>query len=512
MRRRPLAGNLPENAAELLTPFRPVMKRFADQRHWDAVYATPRFALHDVVMAFMGEQPAPYNVDANHPAAVMVLRNRAIVAAILSGSPAKALSMPTHAGCWIDPRQLVARCTTGPTETLGLADQCLALMRLAPDHRSDALALAADISGEWGNALRYALGGSETPAKTQSLWTAATAARSFGPTEELPKYVTAGRGTVNFPPVFRVGISWDYSRSDDGWAHVRLSADRPGAGAVDFGAEMIGFSRDGEDETGPADDTTAATAIALGEPKYLRWLDPCRTTPLSRYGSWARALWPQNSQPVFALSTKASCMLDGVAGFEPATEPLAEGLIAIFDPDTPLGPMACLMLARGLNALDKSAAQATVDALIATIEDGRLDAQHFGAAMHLLLIGGIVVAKRWQPRLLDVARSSPLAALSVRHAIERALYPGEPLRPLRNMHAWLEVLLELCVEAGAAIDDGQCRQGLEQHCSGGKAKTIARKLLALEPDGQQLHRNSAAAQAVEIRIARAERWQRLTQP
>jgi hypothetical protein len=52
-----------------------------------------------------------------------------------------------------------------------------------------------------------------------------------------------------------------------------------------------------------------------------------------------------------------------------ANEPLAEGLKAILDPDFPAGPMALLMLCRGLNAIDKAAGQAAVDAMIAMIDE-----------------------------------------------------------------------------------------------------------------------------------------------
>ena len=504
------AGNRPENADQLLAPLKPAVKRFSEQRHWALEYVTPRFSLQDVFTAYLGEEPEERKVDVNNPGAVMVLRARDIVASVLSGRSAVMLSEPTHAGCWIDPREVVARSAQDELVPLGLADQCVALMRLSPEHRSEALAAAETLPGEWGAALRYALGGDEEIGSTLSLWVAAACSRApFGKDEKLTGLVKHAE-FASVPPTFSAEISWDMSRGETGWAYFKIKGSRPGAAAVDFGSEMLAIKND--DESGPANAQDSLTAVALSEPKFLCWLDPARTSPYNLYGSWARALWPQNVEPVFALSTKASCMLDGVVGFEPATEPLAEGLTAMFDTDVALGPMAYVMLARGFNTLDKPAAVATVDAMIATIEDGRFDADAFGEAMHQLLMGGIVVAKRWQPRLLDVARSSPLASFCIQHALQRALHPGEPQRPMRNMHAWLEVLLELSVDAGAAIDDELCREGLERHFNSGKAKTIARKLLGLKPNNPERHNAAAAAVALDGRIARAERWQRITPP
>ncbi len=194
----------------------------------------------------------------------------------------------------------------------------------------------------------------------------------------------------------------------------------------------------------------------------------------------------------------------------PANEPLADGLKLILDPDAPVGPMAMFMLCRGLNAIDRAAAEATVDALVAAIDDGRIDGALLGAALYEFLMSGLVVAKRWPDRLKDVARASPLALQVVRVALERALYPGTPTRELRDMHAWLETLLELTAEAGAAIEDEKTRDGLGSYLAGGKAKRTARTLLDTRPlPSCGAAREAAAIHAGRSRIARAERWSRI---
>jgi hypothetical protein len=199
-------------------------------------------------------------------------------------------------------------------------------------------------------------------------------------------------------------------------------------------------------------------------------------------------------------------MLDGNNYVKPANEPLAEGLRIILDPDVPVGPMALLMICRGLNAIDKAAAQASVDAIIAMTDDGRIDGGQLGAAMHRFLMSGLVVAKRWPERLRDVARSSPLGLLVVTVALNRALQPGTPKHPLRDMHAWLETLLELSTELGRALENEATREGIRVFLGKGKADKPAQALLTLKSSNTSKAQTRAALHALRHRTARAERW------
>jgi hypothetical protein len=200
--------------------------------------------------------------------------------------------------------------------------------------------------------------------------------------------------------------------------------------------------------------------------------------------------------------------IDGNSGIRPGNAPLAEGLKVILEPDVPLGPMALFMLCRGLNAMDAAAAQATVDALIAVIDDGRLDGGTLGQAMHAFLMTGLVLGKRWPARLKEVARSSALARQVVRRALERAMHPGEPQRKLRDVRAWVETLHELSIEAGESIEDPQARDGLAGLLKGGKAAKPAQALLDLELADGRTVRSGAAAHAIRQRLRRAEGWAR----
>ena len=93
------------------------------------------------------------------------------------------------------------------------------------------------------------------------------------------------------------------------------------------------------------------------------------------------------------------------------------------------------------------------------------------------------------------------------------MHPGEPQRKLRDVHAWIETLHELSIEAGEAIKDPLARDGLARFLKGGKgARKPAQALLDLGPgDGRTVRstvRSGAAVHAIRQRLRRAEGWAR----
>ncbi len=518
---RVLAGALrfavdrPADEAKLLAPLAKSLKRYRSKSHDGSDWATPRGALQIVLSAFVADEPREFAVVETDPRAVMVLRTTAMQRAIGGRATRIQLSAPTHQGHWIDPLVLVERSRAadakGAAPLLGIADQILALLRLAPDHRMLALDAAGTISGEWGAALRYALGGDAPFGTTRSLWVAAARARApFDDDPRISELLGAPLRGADQAPRF----SYRTRSRPGGWLTVALSAGEASGTDVEFGKEGNSFTSFTylRPKLGiPVDPGRCFTTVALSDPAHLRHLDTYHPGNAFHAGSWAAALWPQHPEPVFALSAKAACMLDGNNYVRPANEPLADGLKLILNPDVPIGPMALLMLCRGLNAIDKGAAQATVDALIVLIDDGRLDGETLGAAMHEFLMSGLVLPKRWPDRVKDVARSSKLALLTMRRAFERALHPGTPNGKLRDMHAWLEILLDLSVEAGAPIEDPLARRSVAAYQDGGKAKNAARTLLELKPPQCHAARTSAAVHALRQRVMRGERWKLLAE-
>ena len=500
-----------DNAAELLAPLARPLKRLRDS--YDGSDAlTPRGAVQLVMCAFLDGTPCDVNVHENDPRAVLALRTVAMAHAICARTACVQLSAPTHRGFWIDPRVLVERskeAAKNGVALLGIADQVLALLRLGPDRRPEALMAARGIAGEWGAALRYALGGDASPDKARALWLAAARARApFDEDKTVAKLVGRGTRGGDLPPGLLPRVFYRSYGTSRMFAEVAVAADDADTEGPAFRTDAYRWWDVVEDAPRNAGPEHCLPTVDLATPSRLAVLRAYHTDDGFRAGTWELALWPQHPEPMFALATLSACMIDGNSGNRPGNAPLAEGLKLVLEPDVPLGPMALFMLCRGLNAVDAATAQATVDALIAAIDDGRLDGDTLGQAMHAFLMTGLVLGKRWPVRLKEVARSSALARQVVRRALERAMHPGEPQRKLRDVHAWVETLHELSIEAGELMEDPQARDGLARFLKGGKGAKPAQALLDLRLAEGRTVRSGAAVYAIRQRLRRAEGWAR----
>jgi hypothetical protein len=209
--------------------------------------------------------------------------------------------------------------------------------------------------------------------------------------------------------------------------------------------------------------------------------------------SWASTLWPLGRDALFAkLAEQASAFRDSqgtywIGDAEPA-----------FDPDAHAGPMFCLFLAVSLGARHPNSARWAQDALLAAIDDGRLDGRGLGEALEQVLVSGTVTVARWIRAFRESARVSPLHRHVLRGALERAL--GAQEAPTL---ALVELLNEWCVEDGAAVTDGRLRARLAAARSGKMAR-LARELLdrTAAPGAAR----GAALRALVRRLERAERW------
>ncbi|GMN03826.1 DUF6493 family protein [Erythrobacter sp. MTPC3] len=100
-----------------------------------------------------------------------------------SRQPRQLLSAITHRGGWIDPLVWVERLRA--VKAGGIADSMdfrLSLLRLAPDNRAQALEMASALSGDAGRLARFALGGNDTPTRSDreryASWITAARART----------------------------------------------------------------------------------------------------------------------------------------------------------------------------------------------------------------------------------------------------------------------------------------------------------------------------------------------
>jgi len=461
--------------------------------------------------------------------------------------PTVMLSTPTHQGGWIDPlvlvdrvleqgqnrqnlpstspdvvarpTQLIAGSTNLLSSAVGLTppisptqltsssnsdtvlDQCLALSRLAPDHRKEALAkLLATASGqaEFTEALRYALGDTSVQIGSSApLWIAAARARApFADDDAVERNFPglgpdAGRAAqYNLSPCHSLMIrkaSPMFHWTE--WAKLDLIERLPRP----VGAQI--------------DDIVSTAMHKTGQ--YNRSL----SCPFI-YRHWASTICPLMLESWFAHGAESIARSLNMSSSDSNIIFIAK----LYDPDIPLKQMALLTMAVALSSKHKDDSGPALEALIQTIDDGRLNSDKLASVMKILrgmdksLANAeyelsLVSLTRWCKATKTAALTSPYHALVISGAIEQML-SGDPSAAPKDLHAILEVLLELLVQQKQSIARPEAREYLSGIKTSGKTAKLVKQLLALK-NGQDADgiRANALMYALEKRIDRAHRWQ-----
>ena len=407
------------------------------------------------------------------------------------------LAAPTHGGGWIDPRALVdrfrRRCRLPIADEP--ADLILALLRLAPDGRSAALADARDLEREQGAVIRYALGSSgETIGPSAALWVAAARARS----------------------------PW----GDDPAVEVRHPGLGPDAGrAASYHIDGNQFIRRHAPSAQPRIDREPTV------PEGERWIPDLPTVSFHCVRWFWSAAWPTpvSFWPVALESYFATGAPQLVEGSEASTDwhEFRTLLLPLLDPDVPLRSIARLMLAIGLNAKLPELAGLATDATVAAIDDGRLGADSLGQSLRIAWrlrietstyvpandltrdgpqFVGFVKPVRWAKALSDVARSSVLHAGIVARALENILVDdASACRTTASMLLLLELLKEALVASGRALT-APARAYFSGLGASGKTGRVVGELLALSEISGAPACGKGQSQVLASRVARAERW------
>jgi Family of unknown function (DUF6493) len=391
--------------------------------------------------------------------------------------PAPLLSAPTHLGGWIDPRELVERVRFWATVRVepNRLDESLALSRLAPDRiaRTEALHRAANLGGPFAAALRHALGGDgETVGADAGIWVAAARARA--------------------------------PREDDAAVEARHPGLGPDAGLAARCSLKPGPHSFADSHVRANQQLVVRLPpLPLANPHDLPTVLLHDRHALHGEGFWAATIWPLGRDSLFATAA------DWLLGLECSPyearfyRPYLELLL---DPDVPLRPMGRLLLAGALSANTAELQGLATDALVAAVDDGRVDGRLLGEAIHRLLAEGLVMPVRLTKALGNAARVSPLHACVVARAVELGVV-GLPSPP-RDLHALFELLKELLVETGEGLSDAGTESYLRGLKVSGKTAKLKRDLLSVVRRSDPSNRLAAAAQALAGRVERAERWMR----
>jgi hypothetical protein len=394
------------------------------------------------------------------PACMFLLeRSRALAGRAARGLELPLLSAPTGRGGWIDPRVLPARLEAWRKAGAApdIHDQALALLRIDPEHRAEALRGAAGLHGELAAALRFALGADGVEiGPTAALWIAGARARS--PREDSPALERAHPRSG--PDAARAArVSWkavvkrEKTLSGEAYSYEELLAET--------------------DPPLPVKVETARLPVLFHFRAGWRF-DSRSYLPEEAAIRWLGLLCPGLRESFVGLCLARLFRTLAYAQAEDAD--LRAFLMPLAGAGEPLGPQACRAIALGLASRSVACALAARDALIAALEDGRVPVEPLGAALAEVFPLECLAAGRWAKSLAEVARASPRHARSVSALIQRSLR-GDPARTRRDLHHLLELLVELLSETGSALDDRAAREYLEGVRSGGRTAKLVRRLL-----------------------------------
>ncbi len=395
---------------------------------------------------------------------------------LASRTPRPLLSAPTHAGGFIDPVVLAERVNRWGEDEPIRSDVVLAMLRLAPERRPEALAALTERPEEWARAIRHALGGDVEIGPSAGLWIAAARARAPYSRDEkvLAAFPDAGPNAGE-PAVYDFEIVKDRSthrlsfpklqevrESDPDCVPLRLQEER---GHYLWERGGVG----------------GRTALAVG---------------------WTATAWPLARESFFCA---AAVQLGNNIDWWEAEWQNKALLLPLLDPGVPLREMGLLLLAFGLGAKDPGEAGLATDVAIAAVEDGRLGSDTLGPLLARLLHTSFCKPARYARTLGDVAQVSAAHAAVVKLTLE-PFTAAAPPKPPRDIWALLELLRELSVELAYGVALPDHREALGRFKGSGKAARLARVVLEIPVDPASAPMRVAMQQAVGQRVTAAGRW------
>jgi len=419
------------------------------------------------------------------------------------------LSAPTHAGGWIDPMALVQRVALlgDKLSEVSEFDQALSLLRLAPDHRADALKHLAAMppqvtETEYCRALCHALGAKAVAiGSNASLWCAAARARATWEDDPAvnqhhpkcgPNGAQAGQIELTFlPPSGDPG-------NDPG--QFTLTWNPP-----EFNLPTRHPAPHLPNGKLPPDFQLQAPVPASSNPIWLVhnglsnfWLS--ETGPVTV--RWGMTVWPANPTPLLA---RGLFHLQNNIDWKTMLWANRVYLQALLPADVPLVPVAVLVMVVGLAAKEAGESTIAVDVAISAISDGRLNGVQFGEALHGAHTTGLFKLSRWAKSLQEIARATALHADVICETLGR-VFTGATASDTRDIALLLELFHELTLDTGREIV-APTQQWLRQFQGTGKAaKAVAslRKAASAKTTRQRTERDRVALQG---RIDRVQRWQ-----
>jgi len=394
---------------------------------------------------------------------------------VAARAAAPLLGAPTHSGCLVDPLVLIDRVNAWRGSAPDVIEVVLALLRLVPDHRTEALARLTETEAEWQRAIAHALGGDTRPGASVALWAAAARARSPWAVDEV-----VAEGFPHAGPDVGEPARYDITFAPNQYKHIRPV----------FPATLA--ARDADPDCIPL-----VLHAERGDSMWELGGIGGRTDSSIR---WTESAWPIARESFFAA---ALVEFIGNLDWSEARWYSKTLLEPLLDPATPLRDMGLMLLVTVLAAKEPGEHGLATDAAIAAIEDGRLGSDNFGAMLARLLGTGLVKAARWANTLAQVARASEAHAAVVKLSLEHCLkFINDPPRDYVKL---LELLKELCVQLNHGVAS-EHRVVLAAVKGSSKLAKAAKALLSLPIDADDTRMKTATARLAAMRVSAATRW------
>jgi len=405
---------------------------------------------------------------------------------VATGMAAPLLAAPTHTRGWIDPHELVQRLHRLQEQALEplMFDLVQALLRLAPDHRSEAREEADSLTHPVGRAVRWALGADETPKRGDRAFSAAwlAAGRARWPQTRIDELTVLGLDPAFPDAVEPARYAWTTCTTQTcvqgkTYHHANLDlktspCQQPQEWSPELATVML--------------HATSEIAFNFG----YSWLV-----------HWANMIWPVNPSPILAVGIKA--MLWRIDCSASSSAPNHGYLDVLLAPDLPWSEMARLAIWIAMAGQDADARGLAVDVMIEGIQDGRAHPRELAEVLVKLTRGGWLKLNRLRAALGEVARVSSLHAQTVAHLLTDWLSGLSELP--EDAHHLLGLLLELLIQLGLPV--APASRGILQGFKGsGKTAKLVKSLLNLQPDAPATALREAQLGHLRVRIERAERW------
>jgi hypothetical protein len=416
----------------------------------------PHGSYTELNFTFRDEEHTGSEINLSKPPGFLSRRCQAIAELIVTETSRQLLSIPTHQHGWIDPREFAHRANSYSTDTPDERDLILAMLRLAPEYRADALKTFKSGKQEWQSAIRYALGDTKVAiGKSAPLWIAAARARAPWLSDErvgksFPKLGPDAAEAAQLSLVFK-------QKQYEHFTHIRtsttVSPPCPKNLTADLPTVLLHSSRELNN---------LAYHFEAGD-------FAGRTNGAIR---WTATLWPI-ARDSFCASSAVACF-DNIDWSE-AMWRNRTMLEPLLDSGMPLRPLATQFLAGMLSAKEPGEAGLATDIAIQAISEGRLGTDNLFAACTLLLPTGLIKPGRWQKTLTDVASASVVHVAVIQQSLQQTLTATKENWP-KDVGKLLELLLELT--AGHSLPlTSEFQSTLQSGNASGKQKKLATQLL-----------------------------------